>query len=79
MNPNKGELLITILETDPNDEVDFDDDKVFSMDSNIVLTDSDADDHKVFRDYEEYCEEEISIEKVCILISMLLSLFFVFT
>ncbi|GBB95686.1 hypothetical protein RclHR1_25950003 [Rhizophagus clarus] len=33
------------------------------MDSNIVLTDSDADDHKVFRDYEEYCEEEISIEK----------------
>ena len=65
-------------ETDPNDEADFDDNKIFSMDSNIVLTDSDADDHKVFRDYEEYCEEEISIEKVCILISMLLSLF-VFT
>ncbi|CAG8509159.1 18347_t:CDS:2 [Dentiscutata erythropus] len=34
--------------TDPNDEVDFDDNKVFSMDSNIVLTDSDADDHKVY-------------------------------
>ncbi|CAG8756915.1 1810_t:CDS:2, partial [Funneliformis caledonium] len=47
-------------ETDPNDEVDFDYNKVSSMDSNI---DSDADDHKVFRDYDEYCEEEISIEK----------------
>ena len=41
----------------------------------IVLTDSDADDHKVFWDYKEYFEEEISIEKVCILKSMLLSLF----
>jgi hypothetical protein len=45
------------------------------MDSNIVLTDSDVDDYKVFQDYEEYCEEETSIEKVCILISILLSLF----
>ncbi|CAG8673576.1 7150_t:CDS:2, partial [Dentiscutata erythropus] len=48
--------------TDP-DEADFDNNKVFSMDSNIVLTDSDADNHKVFRDYEEYYEEEISTEK----------------
>ncbi|CAI2181909.1 1876_t:CDS:10 [Funneliformis geosporum] len=48
-------------ETGPNDEVDFDYNKVSSMDSNI---DSDADDHKVFRDYDEYCEEEISIEKI---------------
>nr|CAG8517339.1 15365_t:CDS:2 [Entrophospora candida] len=50
------------LEIDTNDEVDFDDNKVFSMNPNI-LTDSDANDHKVFQDYEECCEEEIPIEK----------------
>ncbi|RHZ67049.1 hypothetical protein Glove_303g130 [Diversispora epigaea] len=37
-------------ETDPNDEVDFDVNKVFSKDSNIVLTDSNADDHKTLTD-----------------------------
>ncbi|CAH1766974.1 3665_t:CDS:10, partial [Entrophospora sp. SA101] len=50
------------LEIDTNDEVDFHDNKVFSMNPNI-LTDSDANDHKVFQDYEECCEEEIPIEK----------------
>ncbi|CAG8660340.1 10812_t:CDS:2, partial [Scutellospora calospora] len=33
-------------ETDPNDEADFDNSKVSSIDSNIVLTDSDTDNNK---------------------------------
>ncbi|CAG8699617.1 11942_t:CDS:10, partial [Acaulospora morrowiae] len=50
-------------DADPNDEVDFDGNKIFGMDSDIVLEDSDADDNMIFRDYGEYCEEEeITVE-----------------
>lgn len=62
-------------EADPNDELDFDNNEVFSIEPNIVLTDNNNDDHMVFLNHEEYSEEEISTDKVGMLTSMLLSLF----
>ncbi|POG74854.1 hypothetical protein GLOIN_2v1572075 [Rhizophagus irregularis DAOM 181602=DAOM 197198] len=50
-------------EADPNDELDFDNNEVFSIEPNIVLTDNNNDDHMVFLNHEEYSEEEISTDK----------------
>ncbi|CAG8639151.1 7142_t:CDS:2, partial [Ambispora gerdemannii] len=43
-----------------DDEVDFDDNEIFSMDTSIVFTDNDTDEdyEEILSNYEEYCEEE---------------------